>query len=56
MDATRLHAETGWAPAVAFDDGLARTVAWYVAHEAWWRAVEPEARAATEALYLPPPA
>jgi dTDP-glucose 4,6-dehydratase len=27
----------GWAPATSFDDGLARTVAWYLEHEAWWR-------------------
>jgi dTDP-glucose 4,6-dehydratase len=23
---------------VSFDDGLARTVDWYVANEGWWRA------------------
>jgi len=55
MDASLLRAETGWRPTVAFDEGLARTVAWYVAHELWWRAVAEESRSATEALYLPPP-
>ena len=29
----------GWAPTVSFDEGLQATVAWYVAHEDWWRAV-----------------
>jgi dTDP-glucose 4,6-dehydratase len=27
----------GWAPAHAFDEALAATVAWYRAHEPWWR-------------------
>jgi dTDP-glucose 4,6-dehydratase len=27
----------GWAPQVAFEDGLERTVAWYRENEAWWR-------------------
>ena len=56
MDATRLRAETEWRPAVAFEDGLARTVAWYLAHESWWRAVEDEAARAARTLYLEPKA
>jgi dTDP-glucose 4,6-dehydratase len=56
MDATRLRRETGWAPRIPFDEGLARTIAWYVDNEAWWRSVSAESRKATEALYLPPPA
>ncbi len=27
----------GWQPRVGFQDGLARTVAWYVANQHWWR-------------------
>jgi dTDP-glucose 4,6-dehydratase len=27
----------GWQPQVAFEQGLPQTVAWYLAHEAWWR-------------------
>ena len=36
--------ELGWAPQVAFEDGLARTVAWYRDHPAWVR----EMRAGTQ--------
>jgi len=34
VDAAKLHALTGWAPEVALDDGLNRTVAWYREHPA----------------------
>ena len=27
----------GWRPSVAFDQGLAQTVAWYREHQDWWR-------------------
>jgi dTDP-glucose 4,6-dehydratase len=27
----------GWKPQVAFDDGIADTIAWYKANESWWR-------------------
>ncbi len=32
VDSTRLRALTGWAPRVALDEGLRRTVAWYREH------------------------
>ncbi|GGD07007.1 dTDP-glucose 4,6-dehydratase [Nocardioides daphniae] len=48
IDSTKLRTELGWAPRYAdFAEGLARTVDWYRAHEAWWR----PAKAATEAAY-----
>jgi dTDP-glucose 4,6-dehydratase len=37
MDGRRLGA-LGWVNGMGFDEGLARTVAWYGDHEAWWRA------------------
>ncbi len=36
IDCAKLRA-LGWAPATSFDDGLARTVTWYLEHERWWR-------------------
>ncbi len=30
---------TGWRASIGFEDGLARTVAWYRENEAWWRGV-----------------
>ncbi len=37
MDGSKLAA-LGWRNLVAFPDGLAGTIDWYVANEAWWRA------------------
>jgi dTDP-glucose 4,6-dehydratase len=31
---------TGWRARIPFEDGLARTVAWYRANEAWWRGIK----------------
>lgn len=48
IDATRLRTELGWTPTFGdFRSGLADTVDWYGANEAWWR---PQ-KAATEAKY-----
>jgi dTDP-glucose 4,6-dehydratase len=48
IDATRLRDELGWRPRYAdFATGLAATVDWYRANEAWWRPM----KAATEAKY-----
>jgi dTDP-glucose 4,6-dehydratase len=35
----KLRAELGLEPQVRFEDGLARTVDWYRANEAWWRPI-----------------
>ena len=35
IDASKLKRELGWAPTVSFEQGLARTIDWYLANEAW---------------------
>ncbi len=37
VDWGKIHAELGYEPRVPFETGLAETVAWYRANEAWWR-------------------
>ena len=37
IDPARIRTELGWRPSVTVEEGLARTVDWYLAHEAWWR-------------------
>ena len=36
IDPTKIERTLGWKPAMAFDDGIQTTIAWYRAHEAWW--------------------
>ena len=40
IDASRIQAELGWRPTVTVEEGLSRTVDWYLANEAWWRALQ----------------
>ena len=37
IDPTRIREELGWRPSVTIDEGLAKTVDWYLANEDWWR-------------------
>lgn len=39
MDGSRL-ASLGWHHRTSFEDGLAATIDWFVANEAWWRAIK----------------
>jgi dTDP-glucose 4,6-dehydratase len=36
IDPSRIREELGWRPSVTLEEGLRRTVAWYLANEAWW--------------------
>jgi dTDP-glucose 4,6-dehydratase len=40
IDAGRIERELGWRPTVTLQEGLARTVDWYLANEAWWRPLQ----------------
>lgn len=36
IDPTKIHQELGWLPATSFDEGIKRTVKWYLEHHEWW--------------------
>ncbi|MFP4043868.1 MAG: dTDP-glucose 4,6-dehydratase [Rhodosalinus sp.] len=40
IDPGRIRRELGWRPSVTLDEGLERTVRWYLDNEAWWRALQ----------------
>ena len=40
LSADRLREELGWGHEVGFEEGLRRTVDWYVDNEPWWRRVQ----------------
>ncbi len=35
IDATKLNKELGWYPSVTFEEGLSKTIDWYLANEEW---------------------
>jgi dTDP-glucose 4,6-dehydratase len=37
IDPTRIREELGWRPSVTIEEGLLRTVKWYLENESWWR-------------------
>lgn len=37
IDPTRIRTELGFAPSVTLDEGLGRTVEWYLTHRDWWQ-------------------
>lgn len=43
IDPTRIRTELGWRPSVTVEEGLRRTVEWYLANEKWWRALQSRA-------------
>jgi len=40
IDPTRIRTELGWRPSVTVEEGLAKTVRWYLDNEDWWRALQ----------------
>ncbi|BDG60366.1 dTDP-glucose 4,6-dehydratase [Caldinitratiruptor microaerophilus] len=36
MDATKIRRELGWEPRHSFEEGLRRTIDWYLTHRDWW--------------------
>jgi dTDP-glucose 4,6-dehydratase len=39
IDPQKIHRELGWTPQTEFDDGIRRTVRWYVSSSDWWREI-----------------
>ena len=37
IDSSHITRELGWRPKVSFEEGLARTVDWYLANRDWWQ-------------------
>ncbi len=40
IDASKIERELGWTPRETFETGMRSTVAWYLSHQAWCRAVQ----------------
>lgn len=40
IDPTRIRTELNWRPSVTLEEGLRKTVQWYLDNEDWWRALQ----------------
>lgn len=40
IDPSRIREELGWTPSVTVEEGLALTVDWYLANDAWWKPLQ----------------
>ena len=41
IDPSKMKGTLGWCPSVSLDEGLRRTVRWYLEHRAWWEGLQP---------------
>ena len=39
IDPTKIHSELGWLPETKFQDGIKKTISWYVEHRDWWEKI-----------------
>ena len=39
IDPTKIHNELGWLPETKFEDGIKKTIRWYLDHPAWWEEI-----------------
>lgn len=37
IDPSKIHSELGWLPATTFDEGIKKTIRWYLDNEKWWK-------------------
>ncbi len=37
IDPEKIHRELGWLPETRFEDGIKRTIGWYLENEKWWK-------------------
>ena len=39
IDPTKIHDELGWEPTTKFDDGIKKTIDWYLNNKSWWEKI-----------------
>lgn len=39
IDPTKIREELGWTPRVKFEDGLEKTIQWYINNKEWWKEI-----------------
>lgn len=39
IDPTKIHNELGWLPETKFEDGIKKTIKWYLENKEWWETI-----------------
>ena len=39
IDASKINSELGWSPSVTFEEGLSKTIDWYLENDKWLKNV-----------------
>lgn len=39
IDPTKIHNDLGWLPETKFDDGIKKTIQWYLDNKEWWQSI-----------------
>lgn len=39
IDPTKIHTELGWLPETKFEEGIKKTIQWYLEHMEWWQTI-----------------
>ena len=42
IDFSKIERELGWKPSISFEEGISRTVEWYLTHREWWKKIKTE--------------
>jgi dTDP-glucose 4,6-dehydratase len=40
IDFSKIERELGWEPAISFEEGIGRTIEWYLTHREWWKKIK----------------
>jgi dTDP-glucose 4,6-dehydratase len=40
IDFSKIERELGWKPSISFEEGISRTVEWYLTHREWWKKIK----------------
>jgi dTDP-glucose 4,6-dehydratase len=51
LDWSKIRAELGWEPTIGWDHGIAETIDWYAANQAWWEPLRDRAPVAEETAW-----
>jgi dTDP-glucose 4,6-dehydratase len=40
IDFSKIERELGWKPSISFEEGISRTIEWYLTHREWWKKIK----------------